>query len=110
MCLKVSFELVRNANSAGFLAGNCKIAWDRLVSKSAQQIASSLLKLMSEFHSSKFKSIETAQVVLYRMAESKEVCCVVQPKTCHAHWQEIFLFFKKWLMGQSLQHHHASQK
>ena len=30
---KVAFGLVRNAKSADFLEGNCKIVWDRMVSK-----------------------------------------------------------------------------
>ena len=54
---KVAFRLVRNAKSADFLQGNCKVAWDRLVSKYALHTASSLLKLTSKFHSSKLKSI-----------------------------------------------------
>ena len=31
---KVAFRLVKNAKSEDFLEGNCKVAWDRLVSKS----------------------------------------------------------------------------
>ena len=42
--------LVRNATSADFPNGNCKIACDRLISKYASHTASSLLKLKSGFH------------------------------------------------------------
>ena len=55
---KVAFGLVKNAKSEGFLEGNCKLAWDRLVSKYALHTASSLLKLKSEFHNSKLESID----------------------------------------------------
>ena len=40
---KVAFGLVKNANSEDFLEGNCKMAWDRLVSKYALHTALSLL-------------------------------------------------------------------
>ena len=55
---KVAFGLVRNAKSANFLEGNCKVAWDRPVSKYALHTALSLLKLKSEFHISRLESIE----------------------------------------------------
>ena len=55
---KVMFGLVKNAKSEDFLDGNCKVAWNRLVRKYALHIASSLLKLKSEFHNSKLKSID----------------------------------------------------
>ena len=55
---KVAIGLVKNAKSADFPEENCKIAWDRLVSKYALHTALSLLKLKSEFHSSKLKSME----------------------------------------------------
>ena len=44
---KVAFGLVKNAKSQDFLEENCKVAWDRLVSKYALHLASSLLKLKS---------------------------------------------------------------
>ena len=55
---KVVFELVRNVKSVDFPEGNCKISWDRLVSKCAPHTALSLLKLKSDFHNSRFESIE----------------------------------------------------
>ena len=55
---KVAFGLVRNAKSADFSDGNCKIAWERLVSKYALYTAFALLKLKSEFHNSKLELIE----------------------------------------------------
>ena len=53
---KVAFGIVRNAKSADFSKGNCKIMWDRLISKYTLHIASSVLKLKSEFHYSKLES------------------------------------------------------
>ena len=55
---EVVFSLVKNAKSADFPKGHCKIAWDRLVSKYALHAALSLLKLKSEFHNSKLESME----------------------------------------------------
>ena len=55
---RVAFGLVKNAKSEDFLEGNCKVAWNRLVSKYALHTASSLLKLKSEFHNSKLESID----------------------------------------------------
>ena len=54
---KVAFGLVKKAKSEDFLEGNCKVAWDRLVSKYAPHTTSSLLKLKSKFHNSKLESI-----------------------------------------------------
>ena len=54
----MEFEVVRNVKSADFLEGNCKIEWDRLVSKYASHTASSLLQLKGEFHYSKLGSIK----------------------------------------------------
>ena len=39
---KVMFRSVKNAKSEDFLEGNCKVAWDRPVSKYALHTASSL--------------------------------------------------------------------
>ena len=50
--------LVKNMKSADFPKGNCKIIWDRLVSKYAPHTALSLLKLQSEFHNSTLDSME----------------------------------------------------
>ena len=50
--------LVKNAKSDDFPDGNCKVAWDRLVSKYALHMASSLLKVMSEFHNSKLEFMD----------------------------------------------------
>ena len=55
---KVAFELVKNAKSEDFPEGNCKVAWDRMVSNYALHTASSVLKLKSEFHISKLDSID----------------------------------------------------
>ena len=55
---EVAFGLVKNAKSEDFLEGNCKVAWDRLVSKYAPHTALSLLKLKSAFHNSKLESID----------------------------------------------------
>ena len=54
----MAFGLVRNAKSADFPWIDCKIAWDRLVSKYALYTASSLLKLKSKFHNSKLELME----------------------------------------------------
>ena len=55
---KLAFGLVWNAKSTEFLKENCKIAWNRLVSKYAPRIASPLLKLKNEFHNSKLELIK----------------------------------------------------
>ena len=55
---KVAFGLVKNAKSEDFPQGNCKVAWDRLVSKYALHTASSLLKLKSKFHNNKLDLID----------------------------------------------------
>ena len=55
---KVAFGLVKNVKREDFLEGNCKVAWDRLVSKYALHTALSLLKLMSKFHNSRLESID----------------------------------------------------
>ena len=47
-----------NAKSADFLKRNCKIAWDRILSKYAPHAALSLLKLKNEFNNSKLELIE----------------------------------------------------
>ena len=55
---KVAFGLVKNAKSEVFPEGNCKVGWDRLVSKYVPHTASSLLKLKSKFYNSKLNSID----------------------------------------------------
>ena len=55
---KVVSGLVKNAKSDDFLEGNCKAAWDRLVSKYALHTASSLLKLKSKLHNSKLEYVD----------------------------------------------------
>ena len=55
---KVAFGLVKNVKSEDFLEGNCKVAWDRLVSKYVLHTASSLLKLKSEFHNNELELID----------------------------------------------------
>ena len=55
---KVAVGLVMNAKSEDFPEGNCKVAWDRLVSKYALHTASSLCKLKSKFHNSKLELID----------------------------------------------------
>ena len=55
---KVMLGKVKKAKSEDFLEENCKVAWDRLVSKYALHTASSLLQLKSEFHNNKLESIE----------------------------------------------------
>ena len=55
---KIAFGLVQNTKSAEFPEGNYKVAWDRLISKYAPHMASSQLKLQSEFHNSKLESIK----------------------------------------------------
>ena len=54
----MAFQLARNAKSADFLEGNCKIAWDMLVSKYAPCMVSSFLKLKIKFHNSKLDLIK----------------------------------------------------
>ena len=56
--VKAAFRLVTNTNSEDFPEQNCKVAWERLVSKYALHMASSLLKLKSEFHNSKLELID----------------------------------------------------
>ena len=58
---KMAFGFVRNAKSADFPEGYCKIELNRLVSKDAPHTASSLLKLKSEFCNSKSESIKKDQ-------------------------------------------------
>ena len=41
--------MVKNSKTAEHPGGNCKIAWDRLVSKYAPKTAPSLLKLKKKF-------------------------------------------------------------
>ena len=55
---KVAFGLVKNTKSEDFPKRNCKVAWDRLVSKYAPHTALSLQKLKSQFHNSKLESID----------------------------------------------------
>ena len=55
---KVAFGLVKYAKSEDFLEGNCKVAWDRLVSEYTLHTVLSLLKLKSEFHNNKLESID----------------------------------------------------
>ena len=55
---KVVFGLVKNVKNEDFPEGNCKVAWDRLVSKYALYTALSLLKLKSEFHNSKLELVD----------------------------------------------------
>ena len=47
---------MKNEKSEDIPEGNCKGAWDRLVSKYAPHTASSLLKLKSKFHNSRLES------------------------------------------------------
>ena len=49
---------MKNTKSEDFQEGNCKVAWDMLVSKYALHTALSLLKLKSEFHNSKLESVD----------------------------------------------------
>ena len=58
LCWQRPFGLARNAKSADFPEGNCKIAWDRLISKYTSYTTQSLLKLNGEFCKSKLESIE----------------------------------------------------
>ena len=51
-------ELVRISKKLEFLEGKCTVALNRLVSKYAPYTAFSLLKLKSEFHNNKLKSIK----------------------------------------------------
>ena len=55
---KVALDLIKNMKSADFPEGNCKVTWDRLVSKYALHTASSLLKFKSKFYNSKLDSTE----------------------------------------------------
>ena len=55
---QVTFRLVKNVKNEDNLEGDCKVAWDRLVSKYALHTALSLLKLKSEFHNSKLESTD----------------------------------------------------
>ena len=55
---KNAFRWVKDTKSDDFSGGNCKVAWDRLVSKYAPHTALFVLKLKSEFHNSKLESID----------------------------------------------------
>ena len=55
---KVAFGLVKNVKSEDFPERNCKVVWDRLVSKYALHTALSLLKLKSELHNSRLELID----------------------------------------------------
>ena len=55
---EVAFGFVQNAKSLEFAKGNLKLAWDRIVSKYAQQTALSQLKLKHEFHDNKVDSFD----------------------------------------------------
>ena len=55
---KVAFNLVKDVKSADFQEGNCKIVWDRLVSKYAEGSALSLPTWKSEFNNSKLESMK----------------------------------------------------
>ena len=57
---KVAFVLVKNAKREDFLEENCKVAWNRLVSKYAPHTALSLLKMKHEFQKRKFESVDNA--------------------------------------------------
>ena len=52
------FGLVKNVKSEDFRERNYKMAWGRLLSKYALHLASSLLKLKSEFHNSKLELVD----------------------------------------------------
>ena len=56
---KVAFSLVKNSKTAEHPGGNCKIAWDRLVSKYAPKTAPSLLKLKKKFANSRLEDLKT---------------------------------------------------
>ena len=59
---KVVFRLVRNAKISDFLEGNCKVAWDRLVSNYVPHTALSLLKLKRKFKNNKLVPIKKDQM------------------------------------------------
>ena len=44
------FSLVKNCTNSTYLEGNCKLAWDRMVTKCAPATAPSLLKLKKRFN------------------------------------------------------------
>ena len=54
---KGALGLLKNAKSEDFSEENCKVAWDRLVSKYAPHTALSL-QLKNKFHNSKVESID----------------------------------------------------
>ena len=62
---KVTFRLVKNEKSEDYLEGNCKVAWDRMLSKNAPHTASSLVKLKSDFHKSNLESIDKDPINLF---------------------------------------------
>ena len=66
--------MIRSVKSADFPEGNCKIAWDRLVSKYAPHTASSLLKLKSEFHNKKLESIKKDTDKWILILEGLKIC------------------------------------
>ena len=71
---KVMFGLMKNAKSEDFPKGNCKVAWDRLVSKHALHTASSLLKLKREFHNSKLELIDKDPAKWISHLEGLRIC------------------------------------
>ena len=55
---KVAFSLVKNYKMVEYLEGNCKLAWDHVVSKYVPKTAPSVLKLKKKFANSKLDSVK----------------------------------------------------
>ena len=57
LCWKGSIWTGKKCQECRVLGKNCKVAQNRLLSKYAPHMTSSLLKLKSEFHNNNFESI-----------------------------------------------------
>ena len=52
------FSSVKNCKTSDYPEGNCKLAWDHLVTKYAPKTAPSLLKLKEKFANSRLEFVE----------------------------------------------------
>ena len=56
---KVAFSLIKNCKTAKYPEGNCKLAWNLLVTKHSPKTAPLLLKSKKKFAISQLESVET---------------------------------------------------
>ena len=58
---KAAFSMVKNCKTIKYPEGNCKMAWDIMVTKYASNMSLFLLKLKKEFENSKHKNVNKDQ-------------------------------------------------